>query len=388
MATRKETQAKREALRTHLREISRQAAGQARPAPTVRELAAQWNLSVNLVLEVQRSLVEEGVLRVSPRIGAYVGQPQNVENVFLFVFDSDVVNNLGELLPKPGFEDRMAQLGGAVLTLDVETVLNLQRRGELCPIAGVFDYTATRGESSVWLDGTLEPNLPRVRFGNASQSYPNTDFVSFEDEKGGWQATQHLLVRKHERIAFLAFHPEHHASSLSQWSVEREEGWKRALSENGLSAQGLAFHPQIEHLHYEIEAIAEAMKEPVAHLLTQEDISAVVTANDSIAECLLNGLHAAQTPTIAWPSIVSFDGGTNLDSHVLTSLRTPWDELGRAAADFLWARVHAMTPGPSQHCPIAMRLIPRLTCQTGRDYVAAHASISLATRTTLVGVGT
>ena len=58
------------------------------------------------------------------------------------------------------------------------------------------------------------------------------DYVVADDVRGGWLATEHLIQRGHERIAFL------NAPSYISSARERLEGYRRALQEHGIAFRG------------------------------------------------------------------------------------------------------------------------------------------------------
>ena len=96
-------------------------------------------------------------------------------------------------------------------------------------------------------------------------------------------------------------------------------------------------------------------------LVRAGEVTAVVAANDASAASLLALLEREEVPEARWPALVGFDADPGAGRHWFTSLRLPWDELGRHAADLLWERAQGALPPNPQHREVAMRLIPRLS---------------------------
>lgn len=372
MATRRETNRRKLAMSEALRRACGQGALQpGAMLPSVRELAAQHNLSLDVVSHTLQQLTGEGLVYTVPRVGTFVGQAQPMRSAFYLLLHSP------EALPpdllmqlQAGFEERIAQRGGTTLAMPLATALEYRERGELPALEGVFDFAyqpPVRGaRSPSW---GLKGDLPRVGFAGRIEAPRQTDVVSFDDVEGGRQAAQHLLRLGHRRIAYLGLHPQPPATAqrtgkqiiIRLWSAQREAGWRQAMTHAGCFNEGLAYHPLAEPAHGDYEAEARVVCEAAVPLLQRGDITAVVTANDRTAQGLFEALRAAEVPAARWPAVVGFDNLAAANGHVISSLRLPWEELGHVAADLLWERSHGQLVGPSQQREVPMRLIARLT---------------------------
>ncbi len=361
------------------------------PIPTERELATQHDLSRTVVTQTLAELIEEGLLYKVPRQGTFVGRPrQEAFEFYLLAMplgrrDPDMV------LPflQAGFEDRIAYLGGTPLTMGLEKVTAHADKGELPHVAGVFEpYPISRLQTDVpqW---KANIQTPRVHFEYAGGANGKADIVSFDNLNGGRQATQHLLAAGYRSIAFLGLHtrellaPE--AEEFWGWSRQREAGWRLALEDAGLwgkHGETMSFvctqSPEPGG-NKQIQAAREAAQPLVKRLIERRDIDAVVAASDTVAMGLLDALRAADVPSTRWPAIIGFDNLPLASGHILSSLRLPWEEVGRVAADLLWERRHGLTTGDAQHRSVAMRLIPRLTCRSDWSLSAQHSALTAST---------
>jgi DNA-binding LacI/PurR family transcriptional regulator len=364
MATRASTARRRRALADDLREAL--AAGEIAVGdmlPPTRALAAKYRLSHATVARQLEELVDRGFLRSVPRLGTFVARSMSVsEDLYLM---------LGPPADRPrvwpwlhqlaaGFEERIAQLGGVSVLLPVDVAQDRWREGALPEVAGAFIFSLRRGEETGW---ELSGDIPTVE--SVSHSAPGTgeptgvDVVNFDDVDGGRQAARHLFQLGCRRVAFLGLHPRPGPDQAYSWSWAREIGWAAELREAGHDPAGLVFAPTREPTGFVDEhgSAAQAARE----LVDCADVDGVVCANDASALGLLKALREAGRAHSSWPAIVGFDGLPETKSVVLTSLRLPWDQLGRSAADLLSGRRTGRITGPPQVRTLPMTLIPRMS---------------------------
>lgn len=372
-STRRETLERKNALLSDLRMAHDH--GVAMPgemALSLRELSAKYGLSMRTISIELQKLVDEGVLYTIPRVGTFVGRPHSARNnLFLALFPySDALNTQWSAL-RAGFEDRIATLGGTSLVLDFETARSYKNAGDIVSPAGIFEFVDFVQEP-VW----LEPEVAHVEFGQFPSVHSGSDAVYFDNPDGGWKATKHLLALGHKKIAFMAIHSEEEDPGFLLWSQQREEGWRHALEETGLSAEGLVFRPK--HVpDFEIETFHALSVEVANRLLEREDITAVVAVNAYAVHGLFEALRATRRPSKLWPAVVGFDTeisqSGNDAMHIVTALRLPWEEAGREAANLLWERSQGRLDVPEQRL-VPMTLIPRLSCR--REWHRAPGSTS------------
>ncbi len=358
---RRETTERKTALLRDLRLAYHQgAATPGEMALSQRELSAKYGLSMRTVgLELQK-LVAEGVLYTVPRVGTFVGQPVAArDNLFLAIFRYLDAPNIQWAAVRAGFEERIAALGGTSLVLDYETARRYHASDQVVAPAGVFELHDLPGEA-IWSNAEA-----RVEFGEVASVHAGCDAIYFDNQGGGERATRHLLALGHRKIAFLALHAEHENPGFFLWSQQRENGWRRALQEAGASAQGLAFRPQ-HTPDVDTAALHQLSWEVAAQLLERDDVTAVVAVNAIAAHGLFQQLRARNLAPERWPAVVSFDTEiaqlTDDAMHVVTTLRLPWEEIGREAANLLWESSQKRADEPQQKL-VPMTLIPRLSCR-------------------------
>jgi DNA-binding LacI/PurR family transcriptional regulator len=260
--------------------------------------------------------------------------------------------------------------------MPLQKALQSRQLGQMPPLAGVFDLAYQPSEGPLWQD---IPEIPHVGLYGFSADRTHADTVTYDDVGGGILATQHLLHMGHRRIAYLGVHAVDAAANDEDWryvvwSAEREQGWRETMIEAGEYSPDLAFHPVKNpqlYFHW-----TEQTFEAANHLLRRPDVTAVVSANDTIAAILFEAARHSGLPEARWPAAVGFDDTPDSDEHVLTSLRRPGEEIGRTAADLLWERRHGLLSGPPQHRRVPMRLIPRLTSRMDWSQSTGHAALT------------
>lgn len=361
MASRRETELRKQRLKQFLREECLKGHGQTnRLLPPVRQLAEDFGLSMMLVWHLIKELEGEGLLYTVPRVGTFIGRSARVctDYYLMLVRTLGGSTNWHLWQTRQGFEERVAALGGASLVMPLEMFVRCVRERTLPPLAGIFYFDE---ENHLWPQEAKVLDVPKVQFRSSNTFLRVCDQVSFNDREGGRLATQHLLSQGHRRIAFLGLHKNEH-DLVFDWSYQREEGWREVLLEVGLSPQGLAFHPPADASYtvtYSMKALA---KEAARPLLGLEDVTGVVCANDDAALGFLCALQEAGIPHERWPALVGFDDEPEVAAcHNISSFRLPWSEIGRTAANMMWERKHHLLHGKFQHRYVPMLLILRLT---------------------------
>ncbi len=378
MATRQKTQQDKEALKEMVRAKCR--AGEMRAGdrlPTLRELTTHYSLSMPTVAGALQELVAEGVLYFLPRVGTFVGPEQRAAGgTFVFVTPYPLSNNVHMVFAHRAFEATIAARGGSCLTLEREQVAQLQARGALPVLAGLFEFGDDKELLGASAMDELKIHAPRVVYLEGESSAPTScDSVNFDHHDGGGQATRHLLSRGHRRIAFLGLHTP---TDGYFWSRQREEGWREALCEAKVNPDALEFLPQQFMPEWGGQGIASRQaSQALVSALRRGEVEAVVAVNCVAAHQLFAALSEDELPHESWPAVVAFDDEQEQDAHLVSTLRLPWDELGAQAAHLLCARASGQKSGPGEKHLVKMSLMPRLTCQS--DWSLSKGMVALMT---------
>jgi len=145
--------------------------------------------------------------------------------------------------------------------------------------------------------------------------------VYLENEEGGYLAGKHLIELGHQRIACITGP----ASILN--SRDRVDGFKRALTENGLEPTVIC------EGDFGIESAYHQAKK----ILTKGDISAIFTCNDLMACGVYRAAHELSLRIPEDLSVIGFDDIPLISALIpkLTTIRQNTYEMGRKSAELL-----------------------------------------------------
>jgi LacI family gluconate utilization system Gnt-I transcriptional repressor len=171
--------------------------------------------------------------------------------------------------------------------------------------------------------------------------------VGLSQNDAGFAMTQYLLQRGRRRIAFAA-------AQLDPRTMQRLEGWRRAMHEAGLHS------PVLEWLHPDPSSIGlgRVMFEQIMGQVPQVD--AIFFCNDDLAQgALLAALRmGVQVPQRV--AVAGFNDLTGSDQMIppLTTIRTPRSAIGTAAAAMLLQLIRGETV-PQRSMDLGFELVER-----------------------------
>ena len=183
--------------------------------------------------------------------------------------------------------------------------------------------------ASTHLSDLYEQGFPVVILDD--QSLPGrTPWVGPDNRIGAYEAVRHLIRLGHTRIAHIQGPLQY------QCSHDRFDGYRQALAE-----AGIAFEPDY--------AVRGDFTTPGSYGAAQELLdlpqrpTAIFAANDQMAYCALSvgRAHGLRTPEDL--AVIGFDD-TELSAHIrpaLTTVRQPFETMGRMAAELLLSLVKA-----------------------------------------------
>lgn len=173
----------------------------------------------------------------------------------------------------------------------------------------------------------------------------DVDFVGVANSEGAYEAVRHLLQRGHRRIGFLG-------DSIAT-TVERLEGYRRALSEEGVPVD----ESLIRIGAYSVE---NGYRSAVSLLSGTPCPTAVLAASNFMTTGLLMAIKDMQLRVPDQVAIVGFDDmdWLKLVSPAITAVAQPVYELGRVSAQHLLRRIAGDTR-PKEFTRLSTRLIVR-----------------------------
>ncbi len=193
--------------------------------------------------------------------------------------------------------------------------------------------TSLTPDDEAFLESATLP-VPVVAFQRRLERHP---WVDVDNVVGGAAATRHLLERGRRRIAAVGW------SSVPSRAVERRlEGYRRALREAGLGEmERVVWAPELSEA-----GGAAAGAELLATRGQRPD--AILALSDVLA---LGVLHAVRRAVLRVPEDVAVVGYDDLAfapflAPPLTTIRLPYDAMGRQAIDWLVAAVRGQADAP------------------------------------------
>lgn len=301
--------------------------------PPLRELGKRHELHHSTVQAELQPLIVEGLLRVEPRLGVFVAGAESDVSLGGYLFVNGAVGpgsyawSHGQAIRR-GFERQITRFGGYTVTIPADE-FPIDRNAIPTPV-GVFEFLATP-DTMGWdvPDGT-----PVVEYSILGESATSHDLVHFDDFDGGRIATQHLLKQGHQRVAFMAIHSSEPVVSHA-WSVQRESGWRDAVSRAFPDQEAVSFHTSnTVAADARKGLIAEgAAREATARemLARRGEFDAVVGSDDRCITALIDVWREANVPREEWPALVGFEGFQEVENYVLTSVIPPWEKIGEVA---------------------------------------------------------
>jgi len=153
---------------------------------------------------------------------------------------------------------------------------------------------------------------------------PDTYSVGFSQADAAFEMTRHLLARGHKRIAFAA-------AQLDPRTLQRLNGWRKALSEAGCYA------PILEWLNPAPSSmqLGGVMFEQI--MGQNPPLDAIFFCNDDLAQGALLRANQLGIEVPAQVAIAGFNDlrGSDLMNPPLTTVHTPLEKVGAAATAML-----------------------------------------------------
>lgn len=194
-----------------------------------------------------------------------------------------------------------------------------------------------------------QSGVPCVHLMETSHA-PGVYSVGLSQSDAGAAMTRHLIERGHRRIAFAG-------AQLDARTLQRLEGWRRAMREAGL------YDPTLEWLNPTPSSLAQGGRMLEQIIGQNPPIDAVFFCNDDLAQ---GALLAALRLKIAVPERIAVAGfndltGSDQMQPTLTTVRTPRAEMGTAAAEMLLALMRG-------------RDLPSATVDVGYDLIVRDST--------------
>lgn len=203
-------------------------------------------------------------------------------------------------------------------------------------VDGIIVATRSNEAGDRYLSDLVETNVPVVAIGR-DLAHKNIDFVSPDNLKGGFDATQHLIDLGHKRIAFIG------ANLRSGSNLKRLQGYINALEQHGIAVDERLITGRSEGIADEVGYSTEEIGfEGMKRLLSLPDPpTAVFARNDFTA---IGAMRAINEAGLRIPNDIAIVGFDDIPlaarmSPSLTTVRQPMRAEGQIAAQMLLERI-------------------------------------------------
>ncbi len=190
--------------------------------------------------------------------------------------------------------------------------------------------------------------LPTVVVDAPTESFSS---VRTDDAEGGRIAARHLMSLGHRRLGYVMERHERRAMPLQ--ADERIAGFREALVASGVAVDDLVVCDAAHDL-------AAAQAAAAALLAKDPRPTAIVGHDDLLAAGAVIAIRAAGLRIPEDVSVMGFDDGDLAASLGLSTIRQPFEESGRTAAELL-LRERAARESHRRRVILELSLVPRLT---------------------------
>lgn len=335
----------------------------------VAELAGVGTMTVSRVLNGTARVAEETSRRVYEAIEKLQYKPNQVARA-LRGSRSHTIGLLVPYLYDPFFatcahavnEVAQSHSHSVILTTtneDPATELEAVRQMAQRQVDGLIVIPTERGGSA--LTGPEFRDLPIVTL---DRPIPGSKFdsVQVENKDAGALATNHLIAHGHRRIAFIGL------SKRLFTMRTRLAGYEMAMQKAGLRPEA----------HFDCRP-QETVTKLLSRLWKRRDRpTALFTANGLTTRYCLQGLAVLGIEIPKEMALIGFDDFelSEVMRPPLTAVRQPVTELGKRAAELLFARIRRAPGAETQHrVVLPLELVLRGSCGCSE-----HAGISEASR--------
>lgn len=310
--------------------------------PAERAMQEALGISRTTVRQAIQGLIESGLVRSTVGAGTFVLSPNSspVERNLVGVLlpDANFHVYYTELASTLSFHLRAAGYGVDLTIHNVHTEsmgAAIDRLIDQRVAAVIITAPSQSGEFAANIRRLRENGIYVMLLTRFVESEFNLDYVGADNERIGYQATQHLLQLGHTRIV-------HIAAKGTSTALDRARGYLRAMDEHNLSPQ--IYSPPNEPGVLSTEMAALSMGEDVEVLLNRiqrHDVTAIFSFNDYLAIWLQGELRGRGMQAPRDISIVSVDNlpiSTFFETP-LSSFALPGAEIGSTAASIVLRRL-------------------------------------------------
>lgn len=261
------------------------------------------------VKEETRQRVEKAVkeLNFIPNFTAKALAENKTRSVYLYIPQDFPISDPFSMNLIAGIMEKLSE---KQYSLQITRELDIPQKCDGIILMGLKDYEYDKLDKKI--------NVPYVLFGKGDSSM---NWIDIDNYNGAYEMTTYLINQGHRNIGFLKIDED------IRYAVDRFEGYKDALIDNGLNISNIEYADNSEHGGY------VATKA----LLKCKNITAVFSSTDIMA---LGSGRAIKEQGLSIPhdiSVVGFDGllFDLIAEEPLSTVKQPINLAGKNLADLL-----------------------------------------------------
>jgi DNA-binding LacI/PurR family transcriptional regulator len=338
--------------------------------PTERELSAEFQVHRNVIRRCVARLAQAGLVECRhghrPVVCATASE-RSARNTIAMVMGNEPMFQASHLVLR-GCEQETRAAGYRLVYVDTfapTAEANLRREEEALeellrhPVAGVILWAQEAGAAAPLVRRLLQAGTPVVAIDRPLRNCP-TDFVGVDNAQAASVAVEHLLESGYRRIFHVTV-PDDDSAPVR----DRIAGYLGALRRYGIAGG----EQRIVRLEpdYQLNACPTS----VLHSLLNgpEPADSLFAVNDIVAWRLINALRVYGRRVPEDIAVVGFDDLERplLHTPFLTTIRQPFEDIGRRAAALLMRRLRA------PHSAVRQVYLGTSLVVRGSTQVMAHA---------------
>lgn len=325
-----------------------------------RALRGDDKLPAQTVTKIQTIADELGYIRNNFAAGLRSGHSNTIAIIVDDILNqhySLLISQINHLLKNQGYDVMIL-----LTNLRDNLVLHMINVAISNSVDGILFFPFTTNTEPIRL--IRKHNIPFVLMDREIKGI-SADLVCCDDYTGGYLAGQELCRLGHKRFLYVAG-PSKNASQ-----VQRELGFRKALSEHGIGEENLRVFSTVD-----VFSIAASHSE-IMRLLSPIDYTAIFVFNDQTAYIIINNLQKANYRIPEDISIIGFDrlrhGIPYLPPLTSVACRSSMD-MAKAAVEFLQNRIKEPTL-PLQRKVLPVSVYPDGTADTAPQAEPANESL-------------
>ncbi|AGB41681.1 transcriptional regulator [Halobacteroides halobius DSM 5150] len=337
--------------------------GQIKPGdklPTENELTKKYDASRHTVRKALNILNQEGLLNKKQGVGTFLKENTKVKtgnigfisiSLHDYIF-ADILNGVDNIFHEEGYQILLGNSKDSQLREKeiLEKFLEKNIDGLIIePAKSAHDY-----QNMALLERFVDNYIPVVILDSKFRN-DKFNYITVNDEKGGYLATEFFLDKGHNNVAIIY-------KELHKPSINRFQGYKKALEEREIPV----YNDYVKKYHISEFEKREKFEEEIFDLTKelmeyQEPPTAIFCFNDQIAILVKEILNDLELEVPQDISIIGFDNSdlVRLNNISITSIDHPKEKAGEKAAKIILENIEGSTSQFNENIVFTPKLIKR-----------------------------